>query len=524
MLTVGVVTGFQHEIREKVSGFGSHILITNAGEQTIYESAPIHKDLSLLTHISNDKDVYSIGSVAYKPVLLQSDKIIRNITLHNGKDSSYLEREIQGALLKGVDNNYNLAFFKQYLIKGRMPQFHNDKSCNEIIVSEQIASDLKLKLNSDVNAFFVKNKPVKRQFRLVGVYNTGLEDFDKKIILGDLRIVQELNDWGIKASINVADTMYQKKLIIQAEVKGGNGDYYYDWGKGFNSYAGFTYLPKKDTCIRLIVKENNGKFNHSANSPAIDTAYLLVHVVGNESNPGSFLTNNEQQVVKEYLNEDGSKFNLKSHTQKVVFEQISGKGTVNQFISGYEINLKNWNNIAEKLKKLKRKIEFTPTQYGEFLSVKGIVDTQPDIFVWLGFLDINVVIILSLMILIGIINMGSTLLVMILVRTNFIGILKSIGASDWSIRKIFLFKATFLILRGMIYGNIIGVCLCGIQYLFGIVKLDPNVYYLSKVPMELTFFNWLSLNVTTLVICLISMALPSIIITRISPVKAIRFE
>jgi lipoprotein-releasing system permease protein len=128
------------------------------------------------------------------------------------------------------------------------------------------------------------------------------------------------------------------------------------------------------------------------------------------------------------------------------------------------------------------------------------------------------------MILIGIINMGSTLLVMILVRTNFIGLLKSIGANDWSIRKLFLIQAGFLIVRGMFYGNVIGLLICGLQYFFHIIRLNPEVYYLNSVPIELSVTSWLALNVVTLIVCLGALIIPSIVIAKISPVKAIRFQ
>ena len=120
--------------------------------------------------------------------------------------------------------------------------------------------------------------------------------------------------------------------------------------------------------------------------------------------------------------------------------------------------------------------------------------------------------------------MGSALLVLILVRTNFIGLMKAIGATNWSIRKIFLIQASFLIIRGMILGNVIGLGLLGLQYYFGIIKLNPEVYYLHKVPVELSFWSWLILNVGTLIICVSALIIPSIAITRISPVKAIRFN
>jgi lipoprotein-releasing system permease protein len=188
------------------------------------------------------------------------------------------------------------------------------------------------------------------------------------------------------------------------------------------------------------------------------------------------------------------------------------------------VTVKNWDDLPEVINRLKRKIEFLPTKNNEELKVTSIIDNQSDIFVWLSFLDLNVYIILVLMILIGIINMGSALLVMILVRTNFIGMMKSMGASNWSIRKIFLFQGAFLIGKGMLWGNIIALTFCFLQSQFGILSLNPEVYYLNKVPVELNFWHWLFLNIGTLVTCVLALVIPSYVITRVNPVKAIKFN
>ena len=165
-----------------------------------------------------------------------------------------------------------------------------------------------------------------------------------------------------------------------------------------------------------------------------------------------------------------------------------------------------------------------PTENGDIVSVKSILEEERDLFNWLSFLDINVIIIITLMIIIGIINMGSALLVMIIARTNFIGILKAMGAKNWSIRKIFILQASHLILRGMLYGNVIGITLCFLQSRFGLIKLDPTVYYLSQVPIELTIKHWLLLNLVTFIVCASALLIPSIIISRIRPIKSIKFD
>ena len=178
---------------------------------------------------------------------------------------------------------------------------------------------------------------------------------------------------------------------------------------------------------------------------------------------------------------------------------------------------------AATSKKLKQELE--DLESGSIFKKLNIVNfLEGDLFAWLSFLDYNVMIILFLMLIIGIINVGSAMLVLIVMRTNFIGILKAMGATNWSIRKVFLFQASYLILKGLMYGNIIGVSLCIIQAQFGLFSLDPTVYYLDKVPVELTLFNWLGINLITFFVCITSLLLPSYVVTRISPSKAIRFN
>jgi lipoprotein-releasing system permease protein len=193
-------------------------------------------------------------------------------------------------------------------------------------------------------------------------------------------------------------------------------------------------------------------------------------------------------------------------------------------VSGYEIALKDWDDLDSKSVELKKLVELIPDESGSMLEVNSIKDTEKELFLWLGFLDINVLIILVLMLLIGIINMGSAMLVLIVVRTNFIGMMKAIGASNWTIRKVFLIQAGFLILRGMFWGNLIGIGFCLLQKYTGIISLNPEVYYLSQVPIQLDLWHVLILNIGTLIVCVVALIIPSYVITRINPVKAIRFD
>ncbi len=528
LITIAVVTGFQHEVRDKVTGFGSHILVMNAGEQSVYEAEPLLRDTLLHNSLQNFTGIATVNAVAYKPVLFQSGKVERTIRNKNGKDSVFVQQEIMAGLLKGVDSSYDLHFFKENLISGRMPDFTTPEATNEILLSQQVAKTLGVNLNDDVKAFFVKNQPIRRNFKLVGIYETGLDEFDKKMAIGDLRLVQNLNDWGVKAAITVEDTLYNGQLIVRAESSGGNGNYRYDWGKGFENYSGFPLCPTRDTIIRLIVSDywsNIDGRNETTSRP--DTAYMHINVQSHHGDVNHMDQNcdysvNSDGTIEKTLTAEG--FSIEGFHRTLTFKPKDGSGSSSNYIGAYELTVNDWSALPEIYEKLKRQFSLIPTKSGHMLRVTSITDEQADIFMWLGFLDLNVLIILTLMILIGIINMGSALLVLILVRTSFIGLLKSMGATDWSIRKIFLFQSGRLILRGMVLGNVVGLSLCGLQEYFGIIRLNPEVYYLDSVPIELNLSAWIALNAVTFVVCLAALIIPSIVITRVRPSKAIKFN
>lgn len=157
------------------------------------------------------------------------------------------------------------------------------------------------------------------------------------------------------------------------------------------------------------------------------------------------------------------------------------------------------------------------------LETTSITERYPQIFNWLEMMDTNVVIIITLMVLVGIINMISALLIMILERTSMIGILKALGANNRLIRTIFLHQAGSMILKGMLIGNIAGLSLAAVQYFFRLFKLNPQTYYVAYVPVEFDFIGFLVLNIGVFAICILAMLLPAMIISRISPAKAIRF-
>jgi lipoprotein-releasing system permease protein len=160
---------------------------------------------------------------------------------------------------------------------------------------------------------------------------------------------------------------------------------------------------------------------------------------------------------------------------------------------------------------------------GFSLDAKTIKQLYPQIFDWLDLQDINVLIILILMVLVAGITMISTLLIIILERTSMIGVLKALGMRNVGIRRIFIFNAVYIIGTGMFWGNVIGFSLCLVQQRFGIITLPQESYFVSTVPINLDAMNILLLNIITLVVCSAMLIVPSFIITKVSPVRAIRF-
>ena len=158
------------------------------------------------------------------------------------------------------------------------------------------------------------------------------------------------------------------------------------------------------------------------------------------------------------------------------------------------------------------------------LRVSTVLDQYPQIFNWLDLLDVNVVVILTLMVIVAAITMISTLLILIMERTSMVGVLKAIGATNISIRKIFLYKAANIIFKGMLFGNMIGLAFYVVQYYFRVVKLSPENYYVDYVPVELSISFIVLLNLGTLAVCLLMLIAPSFYISRIVPAKALRYE
>ncbi len=192
--------------------------------------------------------------------------------------------------------------------------------------------------------------------------------------------------------------------------------------------------------------------------------------------------------------------------------------------TGAELLVDHFDELDATHRNVVNKVNRSVDRYGQIISSRTILEAYPQVFSWLELLDINVWIILGLMIVLAGFTMTSGLLIIILERTQMIGILKALGARNITIRKTFLWFAVFIIGRGMLWGNIVGLGLVILQMTTGIVKLDPQTYYVNEAPMELNLWLVLLINTVTLLISVLVLVIPSYLVSKIHPARAMRYE
>lgn len=367
LVAIAVVTGFKKEIRDKVIGFGAHIQVSNYDENNSYETKPISIHQPFINHLKNDPEILHIQTFATKAGIVKT------------------KTEIEGVVAKGIGKDFDWDFFKSKLKEGRIIQFQDTLRSNEVIISASLSRKLNLHSGDDLIMYFIQQPPRVRKFKICGVYETGLEEFDNLYLFCDLAQIQKLNDWT-------------------------------------SDQAG-----------------------------------------------------------------------------------------------GYEITIRDFDQLDAVGKKVYQSA-------GSDLNAKTIKEIYPQIFDWLDLQNINAIIIITLMIVVAGMNLISALLIIILERVNMIGTLKAMGAANVSIRKVFVYISGFLLIRGLLVGNLLGIGLCLLQQHFQWVSLDQSSYYISHVPISLELIDILLLNTGTVLICILMLLLPSLIVTRISPIQAIRYS
>ena len=442
-------------------------------------------------------------------------------TVWTDDETYYINNETYGIIVKGVGLDFDWDFFKNNIIEGKALKLKRDTISNEVLISKTIANRLKANVGDKLSTFFMqRNKPSERRFIVAGIYETGMKDLDDQFIIGDIRHVQKLSNWGINVTLSMLDSCYNNGFIVEAKTFGQYGQYKYHWkdDKFVNSPATLLF-PTKDTTIRVI----GGIFSYDMipeNQYEIalpDTAELTVRIINKKEGLTQChcdLSSNETIEIRD--TDSSLQYVFDDFTLDITSTSTGGSGRF--YTGGFEVLINEWKDLNRLDDIIRRqKLDYKT-------DTKTIKEQYENIFSWLAMLDTNVWLILILMIAIAVINMSSALLVMILERTNMIGILKAMGSRNMSIRRIFMNNALYLVGKGLLIGNIIAISIALIQQYFQVIKLDQTVYFVSVVPIELNFWYILLINVGTFLICAIALILPSYLVTRISPVKAIRFN
>jgi len=463
LLATSIVTGFQEEIRNKVIGFGSHIQITNFGNSNNELKKRLLVQQQFYPALDNLSEVASINQFALKEGIIETPE------------------NIQGIIAKGVTHDYDWSFLQEKMVKGSLLDLSETEASSNLLISSFLAGRLGLELGDKMPIYFqnAKNKMSQRNFTVSGIYNTGLKEMDEEFVFIDLKKIKELNQWGLEA-YSVFESCNGKEVSVRAIGKGGDGEYRYTWSA--------------DSTLQ-------GPGPHDLNLRKGDVNYVIVSDRSQTIPDTAFFT-----VPKDFSCESND--GLKTWT--------SG-GSAKYYTGGFEVQLRSFDDLDRMDQIIYENIDYN-------FKTTTIKQHLPEIFNWLEMLDLNTVIIVVLMVVISIINMTSALLIMIMERTQTVGLLKALGGSSWFIQKIFLTNAAYIIGIGLAGGNLFGLGLAYIQKNSGIIKLDPDNYYVSEVPVMIDFSTILGLNVLTLSICIITMVLPSLAVNQIAPSRALRFD
>ncbi len=367
LISFMILGGFQNEISNKIFSFTGHYQAMKFMSGNAFEETPTSMNSDFYENWQENSFLEHVQVIAHKPGLLK------------GVD------EVEGVLMKGVDKGFDTLNFKDSMIEGRFIHFSDSSAANEIILSKKIANKLQLAVGEKVIMYFVQEPPRFRRLEIVGLYETYLENFDDKIVIGDIQTIRNLNAWE------------------------------------------------------------------------------------------------EDQV------------------------------------GGFEIFIKESEQIDA--------LEESLYQYLPFdLKLIKSTDKYQEIFDWLKLLNNNVYIFLGLILFVAAFNMVSILFILIMERTQMIGILKALGSKNAQIRQIFFWNGIRIISKGMWIGNAIALSLGFLQDRYHLIPLDPENYYMSFVPIAWNWPMFIGMNLTVLVITALVLLLPALVISNIQPIKSIKFD
>ena len=390
IVATALIGGFKKEIRQKIFGFWGHIHIMHTASSHLLDNRPVVLNQTFYPALDTVRGLEADGHIGMRAETggALSHGGIRHIQSFAMKPAILKANEaLEGLVIKGVGADFDWSYLEPSIEEGRAIPFIDSVPSRDLLISRTTANRMHLSVGDPLILHFVQDgRQLQRRFSVGGIYKTGLDDYDKRFALADIRVIQQLLGWD--------------------------------------------------------------------------------------------------------------------------------QGTV----SGFEVFLDDIRDLDIYREYLLR--EVLPVE----LYAETIREKDPAIFDWLDLQDINEAVILLLMVVVSIINMITALLILILERTNMIGILKALGATNLTIRKVFLYNAASIIALGLLFGNILGLGLTFFQDYFKIIRLSEADYYLSYAPVFWDFPALLTLNAGTLAVTLIALIIPSYLVTSIDPVRAIRFK
>ena len=360
MLSIFILSGFKETIKNEVIGFNSHLKIEKYNLSND-ENMFLYKD-SVLSQIKKVEGINKVFPYVKKTSILKYNNLTHPV------------------LVNGFDKDYNSEFFSSHLIKGSLPDLGSVKENNQILISKIMSDKLKINVGDDLTSYFFDKKTRLRKFKVCGIYETTMIEFDEYYCITDIRTLQRLNNW------------------------------------------------------------------------------------------------NQNQV------------------------------------GGLEIFLNDNNSTVDLTERINEEISFD-------LLASNFYDNFPQIFSWLELQNINVRIIIILMVIIGLVNIITIMFVILATKKTFFQITKSIGFSNQDLRKVFQYHTTFILTYGLLIGNIIALLISVIQKKLKIIKLDPTIYFMDYVPIKINFLDVVLLNLSTIILSLFVLYLPTIYIGKVSKVK-----
>jgi len=372
IITFAFTSGFQQVISRKVFSFWGHIHVQHfePDKAAIAEELPIRKNDTVVSLLRAHPEIVTVQPFGTKNAILKTSEAI------------------EGVLFKGVEKDYAFSNIESFLQQGKWISFPDSGYSNQIWLSEYTAGQLKLKVNDDVIVYFIQPNgaaPRPRKLEIAGIYRSGIEEFDKLIAFGDLRLIQRLNDWA-------PDEIGGYELFL-------------------------------------------------------------------------------------------SDYNTMDSVSGQIFEQLPDL----------------WNTRTTR-------------------------EIYPHIFDWLNLQNQTIAIVISIMVVVAILNLVTCLIILVLERTRMVGILKALGSPDYTIQKVFLFHGAIITITGILIGNIAGVFLCWLQQRYGFIRLPEEMYYISTAAVNLEWWHIVAVDVGTFLVCFAALLIPTLVVHRIRPVKAIQFR